>query len=128
MLRAKRGDADLGAQSEEGARTSVKAPDLHLLVQPSRRCVGSAKPPCRPFGTGRFNVKLSSCPETYSNEFLSTMSERIKDDVEIMATLARRLVTDEEGEAQRSRRHFARQLVCLEKSLMLGRGVRSTYE
>ena len=56
------------------------------------------------------NVELSSCLEIYSNEFLSTMSKCIKDDVESMAAQARRLVNDEEGEAQRSRRHFAWQL------------------
>ena len=43
------------------------------------------------------------------------MSKRIKDDVESMAAQARRLVTDEEGEAQRSRRHFAWQLGLLGK-------------
>ena len=43
------------------------------------------------------------------------MGKRIKDNVDSMAAQARRLVTDEEGEAQRSRRHFAWQLGLLGK-------------
>ena len=35
------------------------------------------------------------------------MSKRIKDVVESMAAQSRRLVADEEGEAQRSMRHIA---------------------
>ena len=56
------------------------------------------------------------------------MSERIKDDVESMAAQARRLVTDEEGEAKRSRRHFAWQLICWEKSSTRVSGARTNED
>ena len=61
------------------------------------------------------NVDFSSCPDIQSNESLPTMNKRIKDVVESMAAQVRRLVTVEEGEAQRSMRHFAWQLGLLGK-------------
>ena len=61
------------------------------------------------------NVNFSSCPDIHPNESLTTMNKRITDDVESMAAQVRRLVTVEEGEAQRSMRHFAWQLVLLGK-------------
>ena len=74
------------------------------------------------------NVDFSSCPDIQSNESLFTMSKRIKDVVESMAAQLRRLVADEEGEAQRSMRHFAWQLVLLGKVFEAVPGVRSPYE
>ena len=61
------------------------------------------------------DVDFSSCPENQWNESILTMSKRIKDVVESMAAQSRRLVADEEGEAQRSMRYFAWQLALLGK-------------
>ena len=98
------------------ARLIVGALDLHLLVQPSRGCVGSAEPPCRLLGAGRFECQVQFLSgNLFERVLLHNMSKRIKDDVESRAAEARRLVTDEEGEAQRSMRHFAWQLVLLGK-------------
>jgi len=48
------------------------------------------------------NAKFSAYRETYSDEFLSQMRHRIKDDIESVAAQARRFFSDEEREAKHS--------------------------